>query len=195
MAQKYEPSDLNLELFRHGDPGAFEVIFKQFYRPLCYFANDVLRNSADAENVVMDTFVKLWRKRMDFYAHEKIKAFLYITTKNACFNQERHKKAKLLNEYSIIQTIETVSEKTALQKLIQTELISEIYNQIELLPERRKLVFKMAYIDELKNEEIAEKLELSIHTVKEHKGKALATLRYLFTGSYLKSDWKKIPND
>jgi RNA polymerase sigma-70 factor (ECF subfamily) len=60
-------------------------------------------------------------------------------------------------------------------------MIHQIYRKIDEMPDKRKEVFKMAYIDGMKNDEIAASMNISIHTVKEHKGKALQSLRQHFS--------------
>jgi len=65
--------------------------------------------------------------------------------------------------------------------MIKAELMQEIYAEIEKLPEKRRMVFKMAYLEGMKNDEIASYMSISIHTVKEHKGKALQFLRMRFS--------------
>ena len=65
--------------------------------------------------------------------------------------------------------------------MIRAELMQEIYSEIEKLPEKRRMVFKLAYLEGLKNDEIATQMNISIHTVKEHKGKALQFLRLRFS--------------
>jgi RNA polymerase sigma-70 factor (ECF subfamily) len=65
--------------------------------------------------------------------------------------------------------------------MIRAELMQDIYAEIEKLPEKRRQVFKLAYVEGLKNDEIAAQMNISVHTVKEHKGKALQFLRLRFS--------------
>lgn len=171
--------------FRQGDPQAFACFFHIHYRPLCFFAGKMIFDKSEAEDIVKDAFIKLWRKHDDFETPQNIKAFLYITTRNACLNFLRHSQVKdsFRKEYTYLE--ENKEEDQVLNQIIRTELLREIYEKIEELPEKRREVFKLAYLDGLKNDEIAEYLNISVFTVKEHKGKALQALRLHFTDRQL----------
>jgi RNA polymerase sigma-70 factor (family 1) len=167
--------------FKKGDPQAFSSFFHLHYRPLCYFASQLINSQQDGEDIVKDTFVKLWQKHTDFDSPQNIKAFLYITTRNACLNFLRHIQVKESFRKELIYLEEEKGEELVLNQMIRAELMQEIYSEIGKLPERRGEVFKMAYLDGLKNEEIAGQMNISIHTVAEHKAKALYSLRLRFS--------------
>ena len=176
--------DLNPDIiidFKKGDPQAFSSFFHLHYRPLCYFAAQLVGNQQDAEDIIKDTYVKLWQKHTDFETSQNIKAFLYITTRNACLNFLRHIQVKESSRKELMYLEETKGEELVLNQMIRAELMQEIYSEIEKLPEKRREVFKLSYLEGLKNDEIATKMKISIHTVKEHKGKALQFLRMRFS--------------
>lgn len=179
-----EHPDLNPDIiieFRKGDPHAFSSFFHLYYRPLCYFAQQLVNSQQDGEDLVKDTFLKLWQKHTDFDTPQNIKAFLYITTRNACLNFLRHMQVKESSRKELMYIEASKGEELVLNQMIRAELMQEIYSEIEKLPERRRDVFKMAYLEGLKNEEIAVQMNIAIHTVKEHKGKALYSLRLYFS--------------
>ena len=176
--------ELNPDLineFQKGDPHAFTYFFQLHYRPLCYFASQLVGNQQDAEDIVKDTYVKLWQKHPDFATPQNIKAFLYITTRNACLNFLRHLQVKESSRKELLYLEEEKGQELIINQMIRAELMQEIYTEIEKLPEKRRMVFKMAYLEGLKNDEIADQMRISIHTVKEHKGKALQFLRLRFS--------------
>src|SRR5882724_5146292 len=79
---------------RNGDPQAFDAFFRLHYRHLCYFAAQLTGHESESEDIVKDVFVKLWRKHEGFANPQSIKAFLYISTRNACINFLRRLKVK-----------------------------------------------------------------------------------------------------
>jgi len=172
--------DLIIE-FQKGDPHAFTYFFQLHYRPLCYFASQLVGSQPDAEDIVKDTYVKLWQKHTDFATPQNIKAFLYITTRNACLNFLRHLQVKESSRKELLYLEEEKGQELVINQMIRAELMQEIYTEIEKLPEKRRMVFKLAYLEGLKNDEIADQMRISIHTVKEHKGKALQFLRLRFS--------------
>ncbi len=167
--------------FQQGDSQAFTYFFQLHYRPLCYFAAQLVGDHQDAEDIVKDTYVKLWQKHVSFATSQNIKAFLYITTRNACLNFLRHLQVREASRKELMFLEEIKGQELVVNRMIKAELMQEIYSEIEKLPEKRRMVFKMAYLEGLKNDEIAEQMNISIHTVKEHKGKALQFLRLRFS--------------
>ena len=178
-------NEVTIHNFRKGDQQAFAVFFRLHYRPLCYFAAQFVQELPDAEDIVKESFIKLWGKHADFDNAQTIKSFLYITTRNACLNFLRHVQIKNTVHKEMAYLEENRCQELMLNQLIRLELMQEIYNEIEKMPEKRREVFKMAYIDGMKNDEIAQQLGLSIFTVKEHKAKALAYLRLRFSDKYI----------
>ncbi|QEC40623.1 RNA polymerase sigma-70 factor [Pseudobacter ginsenosidimutans] len=171
--------------FRQGDQQAFTVFFRQYYRPLCFFAEQLLGSMSDAEDIVKDSYLKLWNKRTAFDQPQSIKSFLYTATRNASLNHLRHQKVKNNFQKEMHYLDDQKGDELVLQQMIRSELMRSIYQEIEKLPEKRQQVFRMIYFDGLKNEEIAEKLGISVFTVKEHKAKALAQLRMKFSDEQL----------
>lgn len=167
--------------FKKGDPQAFTCFFQLHYRPLCYFATQLAGNAAEAEDIVKDAFVKLWHKHRDFESAQNIKAFLYITTRNACLNFLRHLQVKESSRKELLYVESTRGDEWVPNQMIHTELLQEIYAEIGKLPEKHREVFKLAYLEGMNNNEIADHLNISIHTVKEHEGKALSFLRLRFS--------------
>jgi len=187
MEYKDNP-ELNPEIiaaFRKGDQDAFATFFHYHYRSLCFFAGQLIRDTPEAEDIVKDAYIKLWNRHEDFESAQNIKAFLFITTRNACLNFLRHAQVKEAFSKEFAYLDEQQGPEMVLNQLIRTEMVHHIYKKIEELPGKRKEVFKLAYIDGLKNDEIAEILKISTHTVKEHKCKALQLLRQHFSDNQM----------
>ena len=170
-----------IQEFRKGNAQAFATIFRLYYRPLCFFAINMINSRADAEDIVKDCFVKLWQKHADFDHQQTIRSFLYIATRNACLNFRRHIQVKKEVHEELIYLEENKEQELMLNQLIRMELMQAIYQEIEQMPEKRRQVFKLAYLESMKNDEIAEQLGISVFTVKEHKAKAISWLRTRFT--------------
>jgi len=179
----FNPDMINA--FRKGDSQAFDFLFRMHYRPLCYFAGQLVGDPADAEDIVKDSFVKLWHRHADFDNPHTIKAFLYVATRNACINFLRRLKVKNTFSREFAYLEESRRDELILNQLIRAEFMQEIYTEIEKLPEKRREVFKLAYFEGLKNDEIAERLDISVFTVKVHKGKALHSLRLRFSDRHV----------
>src|ERR1700729_824586 len=71
---------------KKGDTRALHALHDLFYPALRNFAISLVDDTPAAEDIVTEVFVILWRKHEDFETVQNIKAFLYISTRNACIN-------------------------------------------------------------------------------------------------------------
>lgn len=164
------------DAFKKGDSRAFQVIFKQFYGPLCLFADRMLRDRPAAEDIVGETLVKLWNRHTDFENIQNVKAFLYITTRNACLNMLKQMQRESLSRKQLAY-ISADKEGFILNEIVRSEVLQEIRREIENLPAQCRRIFKMSYFEGKKNQEIAELLNISVHTVKNQKARAIQLLK------------------
>lgn len=154
----------------------FEQLFKDNFAKLCYFATKVLKDSVLAKDVVQEAFITYWNLNQE--EKQKIKAvngFLYQLVKNACLNRLR--RLKLENAYLQLQETEPVEDAVALNLMIKSEVMSEINKVLISLPDGCQQIFRMGYLEGLKNQEIADVLGLSINTVKTQKKRGLQLLK------------------
>jgi RNA polymerase sigma-70 factor (ECF subfamily) len=162
--------------FRKGGPEALQSLLKQFYSPLCLFADRLLADSAAAEDIVGESFIKLWNKRTDFESLQNIKAFMYITVRNACLNHLKQAKRDSLSKKQLAY-LTGEKEEFVLNEMIRAEVLKEIMREINNLPEQCGKVLKMGYLEGLKNQEIADLLNISVHTVKNQKARGIQLLK------------------
>lgn len=170
--------ELLLQGLQNGDQYAFNIIFQKFHKPMVYFAAKLLYqfNFTDAEEIVQDIFVKVYERRKTFKSFENIQAFLYISTKNACFDKISKEKVRNKRFERYIQDFDE-SEESVLQHIIDTELIRQISTEIDALPEKCRDIMKQ-FLDEGKNaKEIAEDSGISISTVNNQKARAISILK------------------
>lgn len=185
MSAHADPGEDLIPAFQQGDSNAFNAFFREHYKPLCYFAQQLTGDAAAAEDVVKDSFVKLWNQRSGFDHPKSIKSFLYTATRNACLNLLRHEKVKDHFREEMQYLDGEAIDAPVLQEMIRSELMQAIYKEIAALPEKRRQVFSMVFLEGLGYDEIAAQLGISVFTVKEHKAKALAQLRLRFTDRQL----------
>lgn len=147
----------------------FEILFKLYYDKLLIFANSYLKNDNDAQEIVQNTFVKVWQGRSQITENLNINAYLYKIVRNGCLDFLKHEKVKLnyQNNYKQIQAsinYEALIDEAS-SDLIRQELNSQILKAIDYLPPSCKSIFIKSKIEGKKNKEIAEELQLSIRTV------------------------------
>jgi RNA polymerase sigma-70 factor (family 1) len=165
-----------IDSLRKGDPDALQTLLKHYYSALCLFAERLLGDSAAAEDIVGESFVKLWNKRANFENHQNLKAFMYITVRNACLNYLKQLKRESLNQKQLAY-FTGEKEEFVLNEMIRAEVLKEIMEEINNLPEQCRKVTKLGYLEGMKNQEIADLLNISIHTVKNQKARAIQLLK------------------
>lgn len=159
-----------------GQTPAFEMLFKTYYQPLCRYANSYLKDSDEAEELVQATFIGFWEKRNTISIDSSIKSYLYRAVRNSCLNELKHEQVK--QKYFTHETAKGEKLSEAADHLaIHAELEDKIRAAIQTLPEQCRLIFTMSRFEELKYQEIADQLNLSVKTVENQMGKALKIMR------------------
>ena len=164
-----------------GDIQAFDYIFGKFYSTLCFFATRLTSDRFVAEEIVQDIFYKLWNKHADFTTLNSIKAFLYISTRNASINflNKEQRKIKHDVEFSLL---EDEFQEPIINEIIYTEVLREIAIEVDALPEQCAKIIKMIFEDGLQPKEVADKLNITISTVYNQKMRGLSILKKRLSG-------------
>ena len=142
-----------------GQVNNIEVIFKEYYGSLCYFASRFLKDEEVIEDLVQDVFITLLEKKMFFQSEIHLKNFLYLSIRNSCLNYIRSTRSKDRYIASL------------------TEIHRELAAAVEKLPEECRKVFQLCYFQGLDNESAAQELGLSVNTVKAQKARGKKILR------------------
>ena len=162
--------DLQLiQLIKEGNDLALQVLFDKYYDTLLELAMHFLKNISLAEEVVADTFLKLWEKRETLSIQQSPKAYLLRAIKNASLNMLKKE------QYSFRQAAskeETDSHNP--ESIIQyNQLFQQVDQLISEMPTQRQLVFRLNRLDGLRYKEIAELLDISVETVQKHMTQAV----------------------
>ncbi|WP_157970267.1 RNA polymerase sigma-70 factor [Albibacterium indicum] len=153
-----------------------EKIFREYYARLSYFAFKFVNDKDVAEDLVQDAFLAYWNSKKQIPYHPKaIKDFLYSSVKNAALNVLKRQKVK--ERYFSLRTEDDIENRSVLDNMIEAEVINDVHRAIAQLPQSCRNVFMLAYFDGLSNPKIAEKLKISVNTVRSHKQNGLRILR------------------
>jgi RNA polymerase sigma-70 factor, ECF subfamily len=166
-----------IELLAKRDESAFEKVFKDNFKKLQSYAITIVGDENVAEEMVQNVFFKLWDKSEKINIQSSIAAYLYRAVYNESCNYLKHQKVKqgFLN-YSK-HTMSDISTEKASKKVLVTELEQRIKNALNDLPEQCRTVFQLSRFEELKYQQIADTLGISIKTVEAQMGKALRIMR------------------
>jgi RNA polymerase sigma-70 factor (family 1) len=154
---------------------AFDSLYKRYGRRLHRFAFQILKSSEDAENILQDVFLNLWEHRNRIEKSESVRYYIFTLAYNASITVIRKKvREKKFLEYIKQQQLEENPVNLDLEFRDIKEKLDEIINH---LPGRQREVYLKSRVDELKQQEIAELMNISVNTVENHMARALRTLR------------------
>ena len=154
-------------------PEAFRELFSEFYNSLVLFAMGFVEQQDVAEDIVQEIFFKLYTDKPTFDVVVALKSYLYLVTKNQCLNYLKH--ARIEQEYmSFLKERETTT--FFFNQIVEQELLALLSEAIQDLPEQTGQVFQLV-MEGFDNAEIAEKLNLSIDSVKSHKKRGKQLLK------------------
>lgn len=162
-----------------GDEQAFSQLVRQYWKNIYSQALSYIKSPVLAEELTQDVFMRLWRSRDQLPAVEKLENYLYIICRNCVLNELRRS----------LRSPETSVAPDLIEDLLQPDKqleYREYYRQflqlIELLPDKRRQVFKMSRLEGKSHEEIAASLGIHKDTVAQYIVKAVNFLRIHLAG-------------
>lgn len=177
------PSEINNDVqlaaaFKSGDTAALNLLWKNNYKALVYFADQLVRNNLLSEDIVSETFVKLWKLRENFESVPSIRSFLYVTVRNTCYDHLRSQEIHTRIHKEILYTSDYTAEMNRDDyDMMYAEYIQQLYVQVQHLPERCREIFNLYFFGRQTTKEIAALLNISEQTVRNQKTKAVAILK------------------
>lgn len=174
-----QTDDELLILLQKGNERAFTAIYERYHKLLFVLAYKYLKDNDSAKDAVQQIFLKLWESRYLFSININLRNYLYTMLKNHLLNEIRNNYTALEKNYELAQ--EAIEyENEILSKLEEKEMTEQLYRAINDLPEQKKVVCLYKLRDSLSNMEIAEKMQISVPTVKTHYSQAIKLLREHF---------------
>jgi RNA polymerase sigma-70 factor (ECF subfamily) len=154
----------------------FEEVFKTHFKALHSYAYTLVREDMLAEEMVQQVFFKLWEKKDSLQIEGSATAYLYRSVYHECLNYLKHQKVRAAYQQYAKALPEGSNGGTA-QKIQLSELQQHLNKALGELPEQCRTIFQMSRYEELKYQEIADRLGLSVKTIENQMGKALRLLR------------------
>ncbi|MRT94715.1 RNA polymerase sigma factor [Ancylomarina sp. 16SWW S1-10-2] len=159
---------------KSGDTKAFEQLFNQLYPSMCVVARSYVNNEGEAEDIAQDAFIKLWNSRDKYDSIDSIKTYLYVLVKNQSLNFLRRNKSK----DKFVDNLDKDDFSYFSNQIIEEETYRILKDGIDSLPPQSARIIRLN-LKGLKNQEIAEQLEVSVNTVKTLKYNALKKLKVI----------------
>ncbi|WP_395049777.1 RNA polymerase sigma factor [Flavobacterium sp.] len=164
-----------LEKLKEGDPLAYNQLFDKYYMPLCVYSLKFCDSFHLAEDIVQDLFVKIWDEKLYMKFDNPMSPYLFKAVKNNTLQLIKKESRYLFNDIENI--VNNLMEEEQLDFAALEEERKKLLLQVEALPEKSKEVFKAIVLENMKYKEVAERLDISVNTVKTHYSRALKQLR------------------
>ncbi len=169
-----------LTRIKQGDSAAFDALFRKYYKMLCVNAFFYLKNEADAEDLVQTFFIEFVEKRIFEHLEGEIKGYLFKSIHNRCLNHIRKSnslKAKQ-EEFEFVD-----EERNSDEYLMRENVYVLIERALYDLPLQRKQALTMVYLENRRYQEAADRMGISINSLKTHLKLGLKSLRKIMKAS------------
>lgn len=165
-------------MIAQGDEDAFTTIFHRYTPKLKAFIYGFVKVSAITDEILQELFLKVWLNKENLPSVNEPSAWIYRLATNLTLNQLK----KQAIEYKHLKSlVGEEGREDILQKLSVKELQQIIYEAVAKLPEKRREIYLLSREEGLSHKEIADRLHLSIPTVKNQVTSALRSIQdYIF---------------
>lgn len=176
MHLETKEEDRLLQLLQQGDQKAFASIFHRYYHRICLYANHYADGSKEAEDLAEESFLRIWQGNRTFQSMDHLKASLYQAVRHIGLNHQTSIRRSEAREAIFMEDKQFV-EETRLDQIVHAEVMSELYEAVNKLPDKARQIIIKTYLEGSSNQEAADYFGLSIQTIKNQKLRALSLLR------------------
>ena len=157
--------DMIRETCRVDSERGFRMLGEKFQSSMYWHIRRMVVSHEDAEDVLQETFIKIFRHLGDFREESSLSTWIYRITTNECIRFLNRRKDETVSDEEI--------QADLMNKLMASEYVDydnamevKFQKAILTLPEKQRLVFNLRYYDELKYEEISRITDTKVETLK-----------------------------
>lgn len=165
--------------FQRRQSPAEKQVFQKYFKPLCLYSESITGQLDASEDIVAESFEKAWGRRQEFQTLENLKAFLYRIVRNASLNYAESQKLHRAHHEQLryLSNDEPEQGEALEREILRVELLQEIYQEIENLPDRCGEIFKLLFIHNQTTAQIAAQLSINAQTVRTQKARAIQLIK------------------
>ena len=171
----YSDAEL-MQLLREGEEGAFTEIYNRYWQVLFNVAANKTNSLAEAEELVQDIFLDIWKRRESIGITSNLRAYLAVALKYKVINLLAKRQRKIRFEEHAGKKL-SIADSSTEQWLGFNELNERISRLVADLPDKCRLVYQLRKESGYSQREIAVQLQISEKAVEAHISRALKTLR------------------
>lgn len=172
----YTDDKLIIDKLKKGDVLSFDNLFRKYNKKVYFFALSYLKNSEEAEDVVQDVFLNLWRYRDHISEYFDFSSYLFRITYNVTCKRFWKQASDRKHLEEVIKNVSIDDDSTNLDIEYQN-LLETTDRLIEKLPVRQKDILLLSLKEHLDSTQIARRLNISKKTVENYLAMAKASLR------------------
>jgi RNA polymerase sigma-70 factor (ECF subfamily) len=165
---------------KKGDVLSFDDIFKKYNKKVYSFAFSYLKNREEAQDVVQEVFMSLWRYRDQINEYYVFSKYLFKITYNATCKRFRKQASDRKQMEEVVRNSILEDDSTNLE-IEYNNLLETANTFIEKLPSRQKKIFLLSVNDHLTVEQIAQQLNISKKTVENYLAQVKTSLKKSFS--------------
>lgn len=176
-----------LHLIGHSDQKAFNALFEKYRGRLFAYLFKIIKSKETAEEIVLDVFLKIWVGRSILQEIDHFEAFIFRIARNKALDFLRMAQKSKLYQLELWQKMQELSSADAADtQSILADTTLAIRDAISMLSPQRRKVFQLSREHDLTYEQIAERLQISTHTVRNH---IAASLQFIRAHLHTKEAW------
>lgn len=148
---------------------AFSLLIKKYQQKIYWHIRKMVIDHDDADDVVQETFIKIWQGLQNFRADSQLYTWIYRIATNESLNflqKKRRQNHVPLEADDSLDLLDTLESGIASDYVSGEEIQIKLQKALLQLPDKQRLVFNMKYFDDMKYEEIAEITGTSVGALK-----------------------------
>lgn len=167
---------ISIESLRKGDQKAFEQVYNHYSSQVYRLAFRFLKDKAQSEEIVQETFIKLWLNREKLDVKGNLWLYLYVIAKRLSLNELRKISQSEELFTQLMLNIKEAHNHTE-EEVLAADMEKFTESILNTLPNQQQTIFRMSRVEGLTHQQIAEKLDISQNTVKNHMVEALKNIK------------------
>jgi len=169
-------NDDQIVALQQGNEKALGYFFNKYYPALVHYANSITQSKELSEEIVADSFIKLWDRHDRFFAENSLRSFLYLVVRNASLNYKRNGKNGQRSHLDF-ELLDGEISSNDFELLLTSETYHAVLLAMNDLPKRYRNIFQQFYIEGKSYPEIADELNTTINNIRIQKMRGLLLLR------------------
>jgi RNA polymerase sigma-70 factor (ECF subfamily) len=162
-----------MERVAEGDSHAFRLLVERHTRSLNAHAARMLRNQSEAEEVVQEAFIRLWKQAPNYRPDAKLRTFLHGIAHNLCIDRLR---ARRPQDDVALELLTATGDRPS-GGIAERQRSAQVQAEVAALPERQRAALSLVHFEELSNIEAAALLNVSVEALESLLARGRRTLR------------------